>query len=88
MYVLDLRTGRAQSIASPVAGRLVRTAAVSPNGFVCGVPGAPGWHVAAGSARPQHASRAAGPDRQEIHVVAQRTADRNPQPRQGHWAYG
>jgi len=32
MYVLDLRTGTAQSIASPVAGRLVRTAAVSPNG--------------------------------------------------------
>ena len=32
MHVLDLRTGRAQSIASPVAGRLVRTAAVSPNG--------------------------------------------------------
>jgi hypothetical protein len=32
MYVLDLRTGRAQSIASPVPGRLVRTAAVSPNG--------------------------------------------------------
>jgi hypothetical protein len=32
MYVLDLRTGQAQSIASPVAGRLVRTAAVSPNG--------------------------------------------------------
>ena len=30
--ILDLRTGRAQSIASPVAGRLVRTAAVSPNG--------------------------------------------------------
>ena len=32
MYVLDLRTGRAESIASPVSGRLVRTAAVSPNG--------------------------------------------------------
>ena len=32
MYVRDLRTGTAQSIASPVAGRLVRTAAVSPNG--------------------------------------------------------
>jgi Tol biopolymer transport system component len=32
MYVLDLRTGRSQSISSPVAGRLVRTAAVSPNG--------------------------------------------------------
>jgi len=32
MYVLDLRSGRSQSIPSPVAGRLVRTAAVSPNG--------------------------------------------------------
>jgi hypothetical protein len=32
MYVVDLRTGRSQSISSPVAGRLVRTAAVSPNG--------------------------------------------------------
>ena len=33
VYVLDLLTGRSQSITSPVRGRLVRTAAVSPNGM-------------------------------------------------------
>ena len=32
LYVLDLRTGRARAISSPVRGRLVRTAAVSPSG--------------------------------------------------------
>jgi Tol biopolymer transport system component len=32
LYVLDLRTRRSRAIPSPVRGRLVRTAAVSPSG--------------------------------------------------------
>ena len=80
MYVLDLRTGRAAEHRVPGGGRLVRTAAVSPNGtyVVFQVYRDGMWLLDLRDRSMRRVLR--GPDRRGVHLVARRPAHRVPQP--------